>query len=57
MDDELVDMATAAVLLEVAHDRVQVMIDEGLLTPVQGSDGGGLLFSRAELMAVRELGG
>jgi hypothetical protein len=52
---ELIDAGEAARLLEVAPDRVQVMVDEGLLTPAD--DGVGVLFMRSEVEAIRLLGG
>jgi hypothetical protein len=52
---ELVGVEEAARLLEVAPDRVQVMVDEGLLVPEDGP--GELRFPRGEVIALRELGG
>ena len=51
----LVDADEAAEILEVARDRVQVMVEEGLLTPVD--EGGEQRFRRAEVIALSELGG
>ena len=52
--DELIDAEAASELLEVTPDRIDVMVSEGLLTPVGDGE---LRFSRAEVMATRELGG
>jgi Glycosyl transferase family 2 len=52
---ELVDAHEASVLLEVTPDRIQVMVDEGLLVPVEGA--GDPRFPRGEVIALRELGG
>lgn len=51
----LVGIDEAAEILEVARDRVQVMVEEGLLTPVD--DAGEVRFRRAEVIALSELGG
>jgi hypothetical protein len=53
--DDLIGVDEASRLLEVAPDRVQVMVDEGLLAPAEGGDG--QQFVRAEVLAVREIGG
>jgi hypothetical protein len=55
MADDLIDADEACALLEVARDRLDVMIAEGLLTPADGDDGP--RFSRAEVLSVRALGG
>lgn len=56
--DDLVGVEEASRLLEVAPDRVQVMVDEGMLTPVEGGgQGAGLRFERSEVLALRQLGG
>lgn len=54
-DVDVVGLEEAARLLEVTTGQVQVMVQEGLLTPVAGHDGSSFL--RAEVMAVREMGG
>ena len=51
----LVGVDEAAEILEVARDRVQVMVEEGLLTPVD--EAGEPRFRRAEVIALSELGG
>lgn len=58
MDDpqDMLDDATAAAVLEVAPDRLDVMVADGLLTPA-GAEGEGRRFTRAEVEAVRQLGG
>jgi hypothetical protein len=53
--DDLIGVEEASRMLEVAPDRVQVMVEEGLLTPAEGGDGN--QFLRAEVLAVREIGG
>lgn len=52
---QIVGATEASALLEVAEDRIPVMVEEGLLTPV--TDEGDLRFSRAEVLALRQLGG
>jgi hypothetical protein len=52
--DELIGAEEASALLEVAPDRIEVMVSEGLLTPVGDGE---LRFLRAEVLATRELGG
>ena len=52
--DDLIGAAEASALLEVAPDRIAVMVSEGMLTPVGDGE---LRFSRAEVLAARELGG
>jgi len=52
---DIVDMDEVCALLEVTPDRVQVMVEEGLLDPVEGE--GELRFERGAVIAVRELGG
>ncbi len=51
---ELIDADEAARLLEVTRDRIDVLVDEGLLTPAAGSEA---RFLRSEVLALRELGG
>lgn len=54
--DEVIDAQEAARLLEVADAQIPVMVDEGILTPVD--DGrGGTGFARSEVMAARLMGG
>jgi hypothetical protein len=52
--DDLIGVDEASALLEVTADRVDVMVEEGLLTPVGDGD---RRFGRAEVLAARELGG
>jgi len=52
--DELLDDQAAAEVLEVAPDRIQVMVDEGMISPVGESP---RTFRRSELYALRESGG
>jgi len=52
---DLVGMDEVCEILEVTPDRVQVMVEEGLLDPVEGE--GELRFERGAVIAVRELGG
>jgi len=52
---DLVAMDEVCALLEVTPDRVQVMVDEGLLDPVERD--GEPHFERGAVIAVRELGG
>lgn len=53
--DELVGREEALRLLEVGEEQLRVMIDDGLLTPV--GELGNERFSRAKVLAARELGG
>lgn len=53
--DDLIDAAEAARILEVDEDRIQTMIEEDLLHPV--GEGGPARLRRSEVQAVRELGG
>lgn len=53
--EDLVDVDEAARLLEVTTDRIMVMVEEGLLEAVP--DAGDPRFVRAEVEALRELGG
>jgi hypothetical protein len=55
MADDLIDADEACELLEVDRDRLEAMIDEELLTRTKGADGD--RFSRAEVLALRQLGG
>lgn len=52
--DELVDDEAAADLLEVAVDRIDVMVEEGLLSPAAESP---RTFRRSEVLALRQSGG
>jgi hypothetical protein len=52
---DLIGVEEASALLEVTRDRVYVMIQEGLLTPVNKT--GNPQLQRSEVIAVRELGG
>jgi hypothetical protein len=51
-EDDLLDADAAAEVLQVAGDRIEVMVEEGLLTP---EDDG--RFRRAEVEALRHQGG
>ena len=55
-DDELLDDAEAAAELEVTVDRIDAMVDQELLTPVDGPDGARRV-RRAAVIALREVGG
>ena len=52
--DETIDAQEASDLLEVPPDRIEVLVQEGLLTPL--GDGEERRFRRAEVLAVRDLG-
>lgn len=52
---EMIGLEEATSLLEVASDRIRVMIEGGLLNPVGGP--GELRFYRGEVIAAREQGG
>ena len=52
--DDVVGVAEASRILEVAPDRIEVMVAEGMLTPLGDGE---LTFARAEVLAARELGG
>ena len=52
--DELLDAEAASALLEVPTDRIDVLVEEGLLTPL--GDAGARRFRRSEVLAVRDLG-
>jgi hypothetical protein len=54
--DDLIDLTTAAQVLQVDESRIQVMVSEGLLTPV-GAGGDAPRFHEAEVQSVRLLGG
>lgn len=53
-DNELMELAEASRALEVTPDRVEAMVQEGLLTPV--GEGPDRRFRRSEVLAVRQLG-
>jgi hypothetical protein len=54
--DDVIDAQEAARLLEVTSEQIPVMVDEGILTPVD--DGRGATgFARSEVMAARLMGG
>jgi len=56
--DEDIGIDQAARLLEVGHEQVRAMADEGLLTPLAAfGEAEDLRFSRAEVLAARNLGG
>lgn len=52
--EEMVGWDEASRLLEVAPSRIQTMVEEDMLSPIETRDG--TVFRRAEVMAVRELG-
>jgi len=52
--DDTVDAEEASALLEVPPDRIDVLVQEGLLTPV--GDAEERRFRRSEVLAVRDLG-
>jgi hypothetical protein len=54
IEDELVGDDTAAEVLEVAADRIDALVDEGVLTPVEAEP---RRFRRSDVVAVRSLGG
>ena len=54
-ESDLLSSKDAAELLGVEEGRISVMIDEGMITPVDGPDG--QRFTRAELEATRLMGG
>ena len=51
--DDLIGVDEASALLEVTPDRVEVMVEEGLLTPVGDGD---LRFRRVEVLATQRAG-
>ena len=55
--DEEIGIDAAAQLLEVGPDQVRAMADEGLLTPMTTIGSEELRFSRAEVLAARNIGG
>ena len=52
--EELLGDDAAAELLEVSLDRIDVMVSDGMLTPVDESP---RTFRRSEVQALRQLGG
>jgi hypothetical protein len=52
--DDLLDAGETSSLLEVPPDRIDVLVEEGLLTPV--GDAEARRFRRSEVLAVRDLG-
>ena len=54
-EDELLDLAGAAGLLEQPEEQVQAMVDEGLLVPLHSSEDP--RFQRSDALAVRLQGG
>ena len=54
-DDIYLSPVEAAALLEVEPDRIEVMVEDGVLTPVEGADRP--TFRRSEVLAVRLEGG
>jgi maltose-binding protein MalE len=55
MPEETLDATQAAEVLEVTPDRIAVLVEEGLLTPLPGRDD--VAFDPAEVRAVNLLGG
>ena len=55
MTDDLITADEARTLLEVDADRFQAMVDEDMLSAVESENG--TRYSRAEVLALRELGG
>ena len=54
--EDVIDAQEAARLLEVSSEQIPVMVDEGILTPVD--DGRGATgFARSEVLAARLIGG
>ena len=59
MSDDPNDLVTAheaATLAGVEPEQLQTMVDDGLLSPAEGS-GDGAKFRRNEVLAVRKVGG
>ena len=52
--DDMVDAQEASALLEVPPDRVDALVEEGLLAAF--GDGGERRFRRSEVLAVHDLG-
>jgi hypothetical protein len=55
MADDLIDDVEALSLLGVDRERLDAMVAEGMLDVTES--GSGRQFSRAEVLALRELGG
>jgi hypothetical protein len=55
MADDLIDRDEACRILEVDSDRLDAMVEEGMLDTVGPADAA--RFSRAEVIALREAGG
>jgi hypothetical protein len=55
-EDDVIDIHEAAELLDVPDEQVTTMVEEGLLTPVEGA-GSEPQFVRATVLAARQLGG
>jgi excisionase family DNA binding protein len=55
MADDLIDDDEAVALLGVDRERLDAMVAEGMLSATESGDG--RRFSRAEVVALRELGG
>lgn len=53
--DDVIGAEEASALLEVPAHQLEVLVDQGVLTPVDGTGTTG--FSRAEVMAARLMGG
>jgi len=56
MPEDVVGAEEAAGLLGVPVEQVQVLADEGVLTP-RDDGSGGQVYARAEVLAARLLGG
>jgi len=54
-EDELLDATEAAAVLEVTEDRIPVLVEQGLLIPVDDSPRA--RFLRSDVAAVRLQGG
>lgn len=52
-NEDLIGFAEAARILETDESRVQVMVDEGLLHPLDDGD----RLRRSEVVAARQVGG
>ena len=52
--DDVIDLSTAAEVIGVDESRIPIMVEEGLLTPVEGSDD---RFQASEVIAVKTQGG
>ena len=52
--DDVIDARTAAEMIGVTEDRIPVMVEEGMLTPVEGSSD---RFQASEVLAVKMQGG